>query len=510
MKTALLLLTVLCLAQASEPPSFTVSFRDVETATGLGFDDPDLGTARRETLLSVLDYLGEVLGEFGRLEIEVRSAAVPGVDDPVAVGRPFFDADSGLTRGHPYRHLVALSDPCRLDNCGQDLADMEIVVDFSRSFHTGEGAPDAESYDLFSVLLSEMLHGLGVYSLTAEDGGSSADAGTLLRYDALLQTDDGLPLRDGTGQFLQDTTVLTDGAIRFGGQRAALVLGRAPELVSGAPFRQGISLQRWVAGIDDEAVGIDPFPTGSARRQLALFELAALDDLGYTLDEATALVFPWISNSNEFTSTLVLNNPGSVAIRVALTATRADGSRATARRTLPARGFLREEADSLFPTLGRGPGATVFAFGDRAGMLGRWVTADRPEGVPSQGIAIPLPNDGSTNERLGTALNFGFLPGDPAFIAAGVLVNTASEAADVDVYRFGEEGTLAESFQVTDIQPFRPHILLVTGTDSGASQLVVQSDGAALTGVVFVFTDEGQTATGNAEAIQRFTPPEQP
>ena len=53
-------------------------------------------------------------------------------------------------------------------------------------------------------------------------------------------------------------------------------------------------------------------------------------------------------------------------------------------------------------------------------------------------------------------------------------------------------------------------MLFVTGADDGDTQAVVQTDGSLMTGVVFVFNDRGQTAIGNANVLQRFTPPDDP
>jgi len=59
--------------------TFTVTFEDVFRKTGVGFDSPDSGLSRRETLRTVLLYLSSVLDVAGTADLVVLASQTDGV-----------------------------------------------------------------------------------------------------------------------------------------------------------------------------------------------------------------------------------------------------------------------------------------------------------------------------------------------------------------------------------------------------------------------------------------------
>jgi len=489
---------------------FSVFYDDIERSTRFGFDDPSLGEIRRKTLDAVLIYLGGLLAENGMLEIQVKSS----LDDPsapVATGAPYFAESAGFFGGYPFEHLTLLVDPCREDNCGSDLADMELTVNFGLNFNSGLGAPAADEYDLYTVLLHQISHGLGLTSLAAADGSSSTGNGTLTLFDQLLQTADGTPLWNGDGSFAVTASDLSQGQVVFAGSEAETALGSKPAVYTPDLFVAGASLSHWDAAIADGAVLAEPIAPGQTQRAWSTFEIAALRDLGYRINTGTTLVFPWVSNSDTFESTVVINNYGGSDARIVLSATREDGSSELLEtQTIPAYGFLSSKAENLFARLGTGNGYTVLLRSDVSSIRGRWITNDRPGQTPSQGVAIEIPSGGATSQRLGQTIVFGYLPGNKDFQSIPVVVNTGSEPIYITFYYFKSDGTLFRTAILDDARPLTPSLgLLITETE-GDLYAVARSSGAPITGVVFVFNaDLGYTAIGNATAVDNFTLPDE-
>lgn len=225
-----------------------------------------------------------------------------------------------------------------------------------------------------------------------------------------------------------------------------------------------------------------------------------------TPEAAATLVFPWVSNSNEFESTLIVANPSAQPATIWFTANRADGtSETTGTATIPARGFWTIKAADLFPGLGLGPGYAVILNSDSASISGRWVTSDRVNSSPSQGNAVLVPENG-TNNFVGTAAEFGYLPGNASFSSAPVIVNTLSVANEITVFFFDQDGNLVDT-EAGVVDPHSPWIPKFNDASTGDTYAVAYSQAGGVTGVVFVFNAEGQTAIGNATVVGGFTVP---
>lgn len=481
----------------------TTTYQDMEEATGAGFDDPTSGLERRETLDAVLTYIVGLLDNNGALEVYVQTSRADGTGQfPVATAGPFFDVSNpGFSDGFSLLHITTGVDP------STSTPDMSVVVDFGFNLNTGLGDPAPDQIDLFSVLLHEITHGLGMLTLSAADGTSQLSPGVFSRSDSLLYSGNGSKFWDDNGNLLVTPDVLTgsDGGVEFRGTAASSQHGSAPKIYAPAPFEPGSSLSHWDASVGNPVLLASVFQ-GTSNRSYDTFEIAALGDLGYAVNLSHRLVYTWISNSDDFESTLVVNNPSISGAQVTFTARRADGAlETTAERLIPSRGFLQETASSLFPELGRGPGYTVTMESDSAELTGRWVTNDRPGETPSQGIAVRVSETASA--RQGSNLMLGYLPGNANYQSVPVLTNLGANNTNITVYFFDAEGTHLNTLTLTDVPPLQPKLVTVVGAGAGDQYAVASSSSGNITGVVFVFNGVNQTAIGNATTLSGFTPP---
>lgn len=219
------------------------------------------------------------------------------------------------------------------------------------------------------------------------------------------------------------------------------------------------------------------------------------------------LIYPWLSNNAQFESILIANNLSDEPLMVQLSARRANGDSDTATRNIPARGFLKETASSLFPNLGNGPGFSVELESPSDSIRGRWVTnnLDAPSGrSPAQGVAVVL--DGGPNSRLGNQILYGFLPITEGLTSAPVVVNLGEQATDVTLAIYNSNGQLIHLDQdslraLPPLQPFAAVINQLVEASEDVMVVAQAGDGSLLTGVGFVFNASAEPAIGNVTPV---------
>lgn len=219
------------------------------------------------------------------------------------------------------------------------------------------------------------------------------------------------------------------------------------------------------------------------------------------------LLYAWISNNDLFESILIVNNPAAAAAAVTLTATRANGESAVVQRTVPARGFLRESAADLFPTLGSG--YTLLLESDSPDLRGRWVTNNLQSTggsgqSPSQAVAVDL-NNLTANETIGNEILFGFLPSSDGFISAPVVVNVGAANTDISLRFYDRNGALIGNSVINDVAPYVPIARVASDLlDIPADAYMIASASSGnLTGVNFVFNEARESAMGNVSRVNR-------
>ena len=277
---------------------FNVVFDDVASGTKFGFDDESvvglktLGQVRRETLFAVLDYLNSVLEESGVCDIEVLLSR-NGTMGVLATGEMQFTLGSGpeFNPGNAFLHITNGS----VDPSSNSIPDLTLRVDFGFEFNSELDAPTIAEFDLFSVLLHEITHGLGFLSLTSSSGNSTKGTGKFTHYDDLLFTNTGSKLWDSTtAVYLPPETYPLTGSfgqgVVFSGLKATAEFGSRPAVYTPTGFTAGRSISHWAAQSPGPLQPVmDPFfQSGIFKRKFQKFELFALADLGYKLRDAPA------------------------------------------------------------------------------------------------------------------------------------------------------------------------------------------------------------------------------
>lgn len=177
----------------------------------------------------------------------IRISATWGPLDPGTLG----SAGPLLYRnfqGAPARDIwypAALADHLSGRDLGDGAADVEAVFnsDFT-SWHTGSGPPPSGLYDLTTVVLHELGHGLGfIGSLTVQDGvgrvGPETDGP--FSYDLYTQSADGTPLLDSS-RYPDGSAALKSALeeqVTFQGRATDQAVGSPLALFSPSPFVLG-------------------------------------------------------------------------------------------------------------------------------------------------------------------------------------------------------------------------------------------------------------------------------
>ena len=168
---AALLLAGQCNAVFAGVITWNVTFEDVSSSNGIGFDDPTLGVARRQIFEDTLDYIDSVLDETGTVDLLVNASENDGTGFLASAGPYFFPGPDGFYNGFVYDHVRAGSDPT------PSVADATLTFDFGYNWNSDLAAPTSGEYDLFTVVLHEMTHTLGWVTALNSAGNSDLSGG---------------------------------------------------------------------------------------------------------------------------------------------------------------------------------------------------------------------------------------------------------------------------------------------------------------------------------------------
>ncbi len=241
---------------------------------GSGFNDATLGGQRRGTLSSVLSYVSGVMPvENGTIDLRVDASQADGTGF-LAEGGTYFNpsAPAGYYNGFAYDHVRSGVDP------NATLPDARIAVDFGYAWNSGLGAPAANQYDLFSILLHEITHTLGFNSQVMQDGSSFfglKNPGIFNVFDSYLALAGGQNLFGPGGQFLGVANDLISGNVVFRSPSS----GDEFLMYSPNPFSDGSSLQHF-SGISG-AVMLPLYSTGTTIRSYSPADCTVLVDIGW-------------------------------------------------------------------------------------------------------------------------------------------------------------------------------------------------------------------------------------
>lgn len=259
--------------------TFNVTYLDVANSTGVGFDDPTHGAARRSVIAEVFAYLNAVLDENGTCDVEFSASETDGTG-ALAHASTFYGDSETFTTGDAFVHIVSGNDPANT------FPDITATVDFGHDwFASTETNIPFEQYDLYSVLLHEVTHGLGVSSMISSTGASEIFPNVYSTWDRYLVTAGGTTLLSPTGVFQVPVGALTggEGAVRFQAPVTSVVFGADVPIFTPTTFQPGSSMSHFSSAIFPPPVMSPSIGNGQLKRTFQPLEVAALTDLFYRL-----------------------------------------------------------------------------------------------------------------------------------------------------------------------------------------------------------------------------------
>ncbi len=270
--------------------TYNITYMDVVNNTNAGFDDSTLGATRQATLQAVLTYVDDILNETtgASIDVTVNNSETDGGGFLASAGT-FFSGVAGFANGFCFQHITTGIDP------NGTVVDIFMTVDFGFNWNSDTGPVGPTEFDLFTVLLHEITHGIGFLGLTGSNGNSLITAGNPGPYSVLnqnTQLDDANPVGTGSSTPLWTTTGgasyvgtagnLTGAALVFTGANAVAAYGSNPTIYSHNPYTSGSSQSHWGNDLINLAVMPASVSNNVENRSYAAFEIGALKDLGYS------------------------------------------------------------------------------------------------------------------------------------------------------------------------------------------------------------------------------------
>ncbi|MBI1291635.1 hypothetical protein GC173_10395 [bacterium] len=274
-------------------PTFNITYDD---GAGVGFNDATHGANRKAVVDAVLTYIGERLDHTGTCDVVFETSQSDGTGFLASAGTLYFVGENDYAGGFAFDHLTTGTDP------DGGSADIYCTVDFGYTWNNDTGPVGPGEFDLYSTLLHEMTHGLGIASLTNSDGTSQI-AGTRTSYDNLLFqiSGDVKVWAAGPGSMNFQASSLNGGTntVEFrGAQSIADYAGGAtfPRVDTPAVFAAGSSVSHFQSPNSITSGSPTPeatvmqrsTPPNTERREFVAFELGALEDLGYTIKNTSS------------------------------------------------------------------------------------------------------------------------------------------------------------------------------------------------------------------------------
>ncbi len=272
--------------------TFNVWYLDVIDNTNAGFDSFADGATRRARVTETLTYVADVINETGTLDVVVELSLDSGAGFLAAAGT-FNPCADGFFEGSTLKRLSSGTKPFG------GFEEIFVQVDFFFNWNEDTGAPAGNEFDLLTILLHEVTHGLGFFSLTDPSGVSLFEGGdcaspfsTFTTWDSKVVTSGNANVWSGSPPSLQvNVSQLTSNALFFEGTNAVSLYDQSstkPGVYAPGSWTQGSSISHWDTGnIVGGAVMEHAISIGTQQREFSAVDIGALIDIGYTSAAAT-------------------------------------------------------------------------------------------------------------------------------------------------------------------------------------------------------------------------------
>lgn len=161
---------------------FDFTYFDIQTNTGLGFDDPVLGSDRVAALEAVAADIGSQIGQTATVEIGIAPSESDGSGFLATAGAEFIDTTPGFRDGEVYRRIVLGE-----TDTTPDVLDGGMVFDFGYALSLS-GMPEPDEVYFPDLARHEITHLLGFGSFIRVDGtgfhGTAPDMYS--RFDSMV------------------------------------------------------------------------------------------------------------------------------------------------------------------------------------------------------------------------------------------------------------------------------------------------------------------------------------
>lgn len=272
----------------NDGPQFNITYLDRVNSTGIGFDHPSLGEARRTSLEAAFAYYASLIEDFGTADIEIReSFSAHPMSNPFAIAAAYYFGSKGFNEPFTTVHLTSGNDPHGPFPDGYMQFNFHPNLQYNYDVNS---LPGQQQYDFYTIALHEILHLLGFTSYSTGNGESAASEHVYTSFDAFLADYSKGPVFEvsgsGSGTVVDKPNdgVLTSNQVWF-----ELYPGQHAPVFSPDPFN-GSSLDHFDNSRSDhgEYLMHPSLTNGDAFKMLHEDEVRVLEQLGYSVNYSIA------------------------------------------------------------------------------------------------------------------------------------------------------------------------------------------------------------------------------
>jgi len=257
--------------------NYTLTFLDVSSSTGFGFDDPSLGSARRSILESALTNILTYITDGGSADFEVQLSESDG-KGALASATPYLKVNEGFQFGAVAYHII--NDK---DLFGGGTPDGIVTFDFGYKWNSTTNDPVSDEYDMYTVSLHELFHAFGFSSLISESGESSVGASNYLNFDQFVINSTNKTLIDGEPpDITTSSTDITSEGLKFN----FIGSGKTAPIYSPTTYQPGSSVSHFDQNriVGTTYIMHPSLSKGTSKRVFHDDEVNVLSKIGYSLN----------------------------------------------------------------------------------------------------------------------------------------------------------------------------------------------------------------------------------